>query len=293
MCSERRRIAYHLSYHNNLVFIAQSNTNLCQLAVNHPDIWTSASVLHGRALPSCMAPSQTNLLLSVLASELDGAVSTVELRVGDLLSIGGSNPSHAYFPAGALISLVGQSRDGHRIELAIVGNEGMAGMVPIISDIRPNWDLDVQVRGSANRVAFPALQRLFDNSAKARCVLLAYWAYLMAQTGQSCICHASHPAETRLARWLLTIRDRLQQDSLPLTHESLSDMVGVRRPTLSTIAGKLQKSGLITLSRTRIQINDHEALTRFACECHQLTKRYLERYITLVRRTDRSLVMKI
>ena len=112
----------------------------------------------------------------------------------------------------------------------------------------------------------------------------------MAQTGQSCICQASHPAETRLARWLLTIYDRLQQDSLPLTHESLSDMVGVRRPTLSTIAGKLQKSGLITLSRTRIQINDHEALTRCACECHQLTKRYLERYITLVRRTDRSLV---
>ena len=223
-----------------------------------------------------------NLLLSVIQRELPDRAVPVELHVGELLSVAGASASHAYFPAGAIICWVGQSRDGHRVELAIVGREGMAGA--IFSEMPLAWDLQVQVSGLAYRVAIAALKRLLENSPQARHVLLAFGAYLLAQTGQSCVCLAAHSAENRLARWLLAAQEELEMDYLPLSQESLSEMIGVRRPTLSLVAGKMQKAGLLTLGRSRVHIVDREALTRLACECHHLTNTHLENYTNLLRR---------
>jgi CRP-like cAMP-binding protein len=225
-----------------------------------------------------------NLLLSAIQHELPGRVAPVELHVGELLSLAGSSASDAYFPAGSIVCWIGQSRDGHRVELAIVGREGMAGIAALFSEMPPAWDLEVQVSGPAYRVDVAALKRLFEISANARHVLLAFGAYLLAQTGQSCICLAAHSAENRLARWLLAAQRELQVDYLPLSQESLSEMIGVRRPTLALVAGKMQKAGLLTLGRTRVRIMDREALTRLACECHHLSNTYLERYTNLLRR---------
>lgn len=225
-----------------------------------------------------------NLLLSAIQRELPDSAVPVELHVGELLSVAGASASHAYFPAGAIICWVGQSRDGHRVELAIVGREGMAGIATIFSEMPLAWDLQVQVGGLAYRVGIAALKRLLENSPHARRVLLAFGAYLLAQTGQSCVCLAAHSAENRLARWLLAAQEELEMDYLPLSQESLSEMIGVRRPTLSLVAGKMKKAGLLTLGRSRVHIVDREALTRLACECHHLTNAYLEQYTNLLRR---------
>lgn len=231
-------------------------------------------------------PIEGNLLLSAIRHELYDRAIAVELHHGELLSVAGSSPTYVYFPAGSLVCWVGRSREGQRIELAAVGREGLAGTSTLFSEMPTAWDLEVQVGGLAYRVPCATLKRLFSTSAKARSVLLAFGAYLLAQTGQSCVCLAAHSAETRLARWLLTAQDRLQMDQLPLSQESLSGMIGVRRPTISLVAGKLEKAGLLTLGRRRIRIVDREALARLACECHHLTNRYLERYMELLGGTE-------
>ena len=227
-------------------------------------------------------PETGNLLLSAMRQDLYNHAVAVELHTGELLSVAGSSPTHVYFPAGCLVSWVGRSREGQRVELAVVGREGMAGTSTLFSEMPTAWDLEVQVGGLAYRVPCATLKRAFCSSTKARKLVLAFVACLLAQTGQSCICLASHSAETRLARWLLTAQERLQLAHLPFSQESLSTMIGVRRPTISLVAGKLEKAGLLELGRTRIRIVDHEALARIACECYQLTNSYLEQYTKLL-----------
>ena len=217
-----------------------------------------------------------------MRQELYKEAVAVELHPGELLSAAGSSPTYAYFPAGCLVCWVGRSREGQRVELAAVGREGMAGTSTLFSEMPTAWDLEVQVGGLAYRVPCAILKRLFFSSARARSLLLAFGEYLLAQTGQSCVCLAAHSAVTRLARWLLTVQDRLEIDYLPISQESLSSMIGVRRPTISLVAGKLEKAGLLTLGRSRIVIVDREALARVACECYYLMKSYLDRYTKLL-----------
>ena len=225
-----------------------------------------------------------NLLLSAIESQLHEGAVVVELHAGELLSVANSSPAHAYFPAGSLVCGVGRSREGQRIELALVGREGMAGTSTLFSEMPTAWDLEVQIGGPAYRVPCAILKRLFHTSSRARNLLLAFGAFLLAQTGQSCVCLAAHSAEARLARWLLSAQDRIGDGGLSLSQESLSEMIGVRRPTVSLVAGKLQKAGLLKLERSRVRIMDREALARLACECHHVTNSCLEHYTSLLRR---------
>ena len=99
----------------------------------------------------------------------------------------------------------------------------------------------------------------------------------MVQIAQNVVCNSTHATEQRAARWLLTTQDRVGRDEFPLTQQFLAQMLGVRRPTVSEIASRLQEAGLIRYSRGIVTIADRSALERTTCACYRIVKAELDR----------------
>ena len=128
----------------------------------------------------------------------------------------------------------------------------------------------VQIGGTALRVRSDVLRELIEQVPSLRNCCLRYLQLLMVQTSQSAACNARHGLPERLARWLLMVHDRSEGDEVPMTHEFLSYMLGVRRAGVTIIASALQTQGLIQQTRGRLAILDSEGLEEEACTCYQL-----------------------
>jgi CRP-like cAMP-binding protein len=137
----------------------------------------------------------------------------------------------------------------------------------------------VQLAGNALRIRGDALREAFDRGGRLQDLLLRYTHSLLTQIAQSAACNRFHTVEERLCRWLLMSRDRVQTDTIPLTQEFLSDMLGVPRTSVTTIAGTLQKDGLITYSRGKIIILDRPRLEAASCECYRLVRDGLKQFL--------------
>jgi CRP-like cAMP-binding protein len=208
-----------------------------------------------------------NHLLAGLAREdfgrLAGVLEPVTLSLNEALIAPHRPIAHAYFLEEGLVSLVADTCDG-RIEIGLTGREGLVG-VPLVlgADRTPHVAL-VQADGRALRVDAQSLRAALDGSAALRGVLGRYVQSLIVQVGQTVFANADLPVEARLARWILMSRDRLDQDALPLTHEVLAKMLGVRRPTVTTATHKLEGAGMIRARRGRIIVVDREKLEDLA-----------------------------
>ena len=123
------------------------------------------------------------------------------------------------------------------------------------------------------------LRKVAEASAAIRTTLVRHEQVLLAQAQQSAACNASHTVEARMARWLLRCRDLSGSDTLPLTQEFLAEMLGVRRTSVSLVAGTLQRAGLITYRRGHIQITDLEGLRDASCECYATVKAQYDRLL--------------
>ncbi len=178
-----------------------------------------------------------------------------------------------------MISIVAMMRDGAAVEVGIAGREGMLGVQAVLGDDISLNEAMVQIPGSALRLPAEVLRREAQTSVQLRGVLLRYvQAYLNSAT-QSAACNRAHLLEQRLARWLLTARDRAGADRLPLTHEFIAMMLGVRRAGVTVAAQSLQSAGLIHYAHGRITIADREGLEAAACECYEVTTREYARLL--------------
>lgn len=208
-----------------------------------------------------------NRLLAALTPEdfrrLAPALEPVSLALHDVLIAPHRPITQAYFIEDGLVSLVADTREG-RIEIGLTGREGFVG-VPLAlgSETTPHTAI-VQAGGEALRVAAGALEEALDVSAGLRRVLGRYVQSLIVQVGQTVYANADLTVEGRLARWILMTHDRLEQDDLPLTHEVLSKMLGVRRPTVTTATHVLEGAGMIRARRGRITVLDREKLEDLA-----------------------------
>lgn len=208
-----------------------------------------------------------NRLLATLAPEdfnrLAPALEPVPLVLHDVLIAPHRPITQAYFVEDGLVSLVADTREG-RIEIGLTGREGFVG-VPLAlgSETTPHTAI-VQAGGEALRIAAGALEEALDASAGLRRVLGRYVQSLIVQVGQTVYANADLTVEGRLARWILMTHDRLEQDDLPLTHEALSKMLGVRRPTVTTATHVLEGAGMIRARRGRITVIDREKLEDLA-----------------------------
>lgn len=150
--------------------------------------------------------------------------------------------------------------DGGTVEIATVGNEGMVG-IPVLlgADCAPAETL-VQVPGDAVRMKADVFKSQVIPGSPTHNLLLRYTQALMSQLSQSVACNRLHSVEERCCRWLLQTRDRVESDEFPMTQEFLSQMLGVRRASVSEVAAILQKAGLIRYQREKMKIIDQKGL---------------------------------
>jgi CRP-like cAMP-binding protein len=181
-----------------------------------------------------------------------------------------------YFPSGGIISLLAVMRQGEAIEIATIGREGTVGSLSGLGPRRSHTRSVVQVSGSALRIPAARFRAAAEDSAAVRDIIVRYGEMLLIQVQQTAACNALHDVEARLSRWLLQARDRLDGSMIRLTHEFLSQMLGVRRTTVTVVANALQEAGLIRYHRGEIEIVNPSGLQARACECYEAIRSQTE-----------------
>jgi CRP-like cAMP-binding protein len=228
-----------------------------------------------------------NLLLAALPAG-DLALLTpyfkrVVLEQGAVLHEQGEIVDEVYFPTDGIISLVAVMQQGNAIEVATIGFEGAVGALAGLGPRRSHTRVIVQVPGAAQRISAARFRKAAAESEAVRSIIVRYGEMLLIQLQQTAACNALHAVEARLSRWLLQARDRLQTDTIQLTHEFLSQMLGVRRTTVTVVASALQQAGLIRYHRGQIEIIDRAGLEAKACECYEVIRHQIEQVIPLGR----------
>ncbi|MEJ8571448.1 Crp/Fnr family transcriptional regulator [Microbaculum marinum] len=188
----------------------------------------------------------------------------------------GEKIDYVYFPESGVISLVSPMLNGHAPELASVGREGLVGCVAAVGSHEAYSRWLVQVPGTALRCPAKRLERAFDENAGLRQYVVCYLEAFLTQTMQSVACNAIHPVEARCARWILMMRDRSDQDELPLTQEFLAEMLSVHRSSVVLANRSLQNAGFIRQRRGTIAVIDREGLEEASCECYRMVRNRFE-----------------
>ena len=181
---------------------------------------------------------------------------------------------HCYFPASgtALSDLVSLS-DGSEVEAGLIGREGVVGLAALLAGDRPApMTCMVQLPGRAVRVQASVLRREMMRSPDVLDRVLRFSLGLAIQVAQTAACKARHPLPQRLARWLLMMHDRAEGRTIPVTHETLSAMLGVRRPGVSIAARSLRENGAISYARGAVAIVDRARLEELSCECYAVVR---------------------
>jgi CRP-like cAMP-binding protein len=187
--------------------------------------------------------------------------------------------AHVYFPLAGIISFVVTMTDGAVAEVATVGREGIVGTPVFLGAESASSKAFVQVPGEALRMPAESFRAALEENALLRRIVGRYTQALIAQISQGTACNRLHSVEERLCRWLLMTHDRVAGDEIPLTQEFLAEMLAVRRPTVTVIAGMLQRAGMIEYARGRIRIVQREALEQASCECYVAVRREFDRLL--------------
>ena len=198
-------------------------------------------------------------------------------KLKQILIQAGETASDLFFPTTAIISTLVVMQDGSEVETGITGTEGMVGLSTALG-----VDLDLhrsicQVSGAGFRLPSAAFREAIERSRPIDLLIRRYAAVVLRQTGQAVACNALHPMPERLSRWLLMSHDRVGRDEFPMTQEFMSDLLGVRRQTVTVTAGTLQAAGLITFKRGIVRIVNRSLLEEAACECYWMMKEIHDR----------------
>jgi len=187
--------------------------------------------------------------------------------------------AQVYFPLNGVVSLMTIMDDGSAIEVATVGNEGMIGLPVFLgAGSMPGQALS-QIPGDALQMTAEAFAAAVHSGGALQQVLQRYTQGLLNQIAQSAACNRLHPMTERCARWLLMTHDRVREDEFALTHEFLSQMLGVRRATVTVAVGALQQAGVIRSRWGHITIFDRAGLENASCECYRIIRAEYDRLL--------------
>jgi CRP-like cAMP-binding protein len=240
-------------------------------------------------MPAPESPS--NLLLSTLSDGdyalLRPHLTRVRLKQQSVVQEAAKPIQHIYFPLEGMVSLLASLDSGEEIEIAAVGREGAIGTKVGLQPQLAFAKAIVQLPGSALRIDLATFQQAALRSLAITHIATCANDVMIANLQQSAACNAMHGLEARLARWLLHARDRYDHDRLPLTQEFLSQMLGVRRTTVSLAAHTLQQAGLVKYSRGKIELLDRAGLEAVSCECYSTVRRN----VGLIVQTAKSAVL--
>ena len=221
-----------------------------------------------------------NRLLSTLSQDdfalLEPKLKRVALPLNSVVIEAHQPIPHVFFPESGIISTVADTDEG-RIEIGMIGREGMAGVPALLGvDTTPLKSL-VQGTGDALRIGVQDLRDAIQARPTIFRPLGRFIHTLMIQMGQTIYVNVTYNIEARLARWILLTQDRAESDDLQLTHAFLSSMLGVRRPGVTSAAHVLEGTGAIRNTRGRIQVRDREKLLELAGDAYQVSEDEYER----------------
>jgi CRP-like cAMP-binding protein len=183
-----------------------------------------------------------------------------------------SSLDYVFFPETGVVSVVAVYADGSIIEMATIGREGCTAVQAVFGAKRSSVRLLVQIPGTAAKMSRAAFTRAMGSMPSFQSLMYAYVQAFLEQVLVSVACNGAHNLKQRLARWLLMMRDRGDDDVLQITQNLLSEMLGVQRPTITKAAHELERAGLIARGRRQVTIIDRQGLMAASCECYQLVR---------------------
>lgn len=223
-----------------------------------------------------------NVILAAVTSDeyerLLPSLEAVTLPLGASLYRSGDVIEHVYFPGKALVSLVTHMKDGVAIEVGVIGKDGIVGIPVLLGDDIACEEAIVQIAGSAMRMRSTVLKQMLQRRHSTLLnLLLLYTRALMKQVVQTAACNRHHNEVERLSRWLLMCSDRVESHELLLTQDFISDVLGIRRASVTNAASNLQRQGLVRYSPGSIRILNRKRLEECACECYRVVAVISER----------------
>ena len=215
-----------------------------------------------------------NHLLSALPAEdfagIKSKLEMVSCTLGEVLYESGDKMEYVYFPTSAIVSMLYIMKNGATAEIGIVGNDGLIGNALFMGGDTTTSRAIIQSAGHVVRMKARDLKEEFSKAGIFQQILLRYTQALMTQISQTAVCNRLHPIEQQLSRWLLLSHDRLDSDKLVMTHDLISNMLGVRREGITLAAQKLAKQKLIKNVRGTITVVSRQGLEEAVCECYQV-----------------------
>lgn len=224
-----------------------------------------------------VAPLGANAILHHLSGKtlamIEPHLHKMKLAQGVVLHESGAAITNVYFPLSGMVSMLAVLKTGEAIEAGIIGREGFVGGYLGPRGWRPYGHAVIQMSGEVLRLNVRHFKKAYDASDELRILVNGYTSVVHFQAQQTAACQALHQVEPRMCRWLLQAQDAVGGDTLNLTQEFLSHMMGVRRTSVSGSANKLQEDGLISYKRGVIKILDRKGLEKSSCECYGAVRR--------------------
>lgn len=225
-----------------------------------------------------------NTLLACLPLDVYARVEPdlkrVSLARGQVLHRAGEEIHDLYFPVTCLLSVTVTMRGGETTEAGAVGRREVVGVNAFMGGSETTQtEYVVEVAGDALSIAAAPLKEEFDRNKAMRDVMLKYTQAFIAQLSQNVGCNRHHGLERRCARWLLEVRERIESEELPLTHEFIAQLMGVRRAGVTETLCDLRERGLINYRRSEIHVADVQGLEAASCECYKVLKDEYDRLL--------------
>lgn len=224
-----------------------------------------------------------NQLLALLPDELyerlEPELELMDMPAGTTLYGPGDVRTYAYFPTTCIISILYDTENGKSSQIALTGNDGFVGVVLAMGADSNMMHTAVQTAGLAYRIKASVLRK-YMLEEDFQHVILLYTQLLITQMGLTAVCNRHHSIDQQFCRWLLLTLDRLNHDQIDITHEQISNILGVRREGITQAARRFQAANAIHYSRGHMKILDRGALEDGVCECYQVFKKECDRLLS-------------
>jgi CRP-like cAMP-binding protein len=175
---------------------------------------------------------------------------------------------HVYFPESGIGSVIAVSPEGNKVEAGLFGRDGFSPVQSLVGSSAHGQEIVMQVSGRGHRIDIGIFQRAMDANPALANLLMRYAQTLATQVSFTGLSNAVHHVDERLARWILMCHDRVDGDEIDLTHDYISIMLAVRRPSVTTSLHVLEGNGLIRSSRGKVIVRNRAALEEFAHDAY-------------------------
>lgn len=234
-------------------------------------------------MPNSSKHIQNRLLSLLPPANLAAIVPLLEdivLPRDTLLSEAGKPIDYVYFLTDGIGSVFVSTPGGHHAEAGIFGSEGYIPTSAIGDVARSTFNVNIQIEARGYRIAYAAFRKLMKTDTQVSTIMIRAIEAFAVQLAYTAVSNAVHDVNERLARWLLMCHDRVSGNELPLTHEFISLMLSVRRPSVTSALHVLEGNGFIRAQRGLITIRDHAGLEDFARDAYGFPEQEYERLMS-------------